>query len=244
MKTLPIAVVMLASLLCAGCAHPIKIAPDATRLETVLAASKIPTKVGYFVPATIVGTEITTPGGGGDNVRYFPYRDADMGYQRVLSNVFASVTKLESADVSQGPTADISYIVTPEILTSSGGSGLFTWPPTSFTVDLTTTIRDRNGQAVASKRVVGVGSAETGERIREHGIAGKRAMEDALIKMQSALLDPSFAKQLGGTGALPASVPPPESQAERLRRLDELRSKGLITPDEYAAKRSEIVKSL
>jgi hypothetical protein len=246
MKLWP-AVVILALVQLAGCAHPIKIAPDSEKLATVPDAARIQAKVGYYVTPSLLTTEITTAGGGGDNVRYFPYRDIEAGYLRVLANVFREVAKLDSVDGAKGPSSDVSYVFSPEIVTSSGGAGLFTWPPTSFTVDLTSNVRDKNGQSVATKRVVGSGTAETGERIREHGIAGKRAMEDALDKMQHALTDPAFAKQLGGQLAatpVATSDAPQGNQAQRLQSLDDLRSKGLVTPDEYAIKRKQIIESL
>jgi hypothetical protein len=79
----------------AGCAHAIKIAPDVTKVErTETSPARVTANAGYFIPPEVSSVEITTQGGGGDNVRYFPYRDFEGGYQKMLSNVFTGVVKL------------------------------------------------------------------------------------------------------------------------------------------------------
>jgi hypothetical protein len=177
-----------------GCAHPIKISPDMSRLEPVSTAQpRLTTTAGYYIPPEVESVEVTTQGGGGDNVRYYPYRDMAAGFHKMLSNVFASVVKLASP--TDKPTLDregINYVIVPTMVTTSGGSGFFTWPPTNFSVDLTSQIRNAEGKLIASPRVVGIGDADTAERLSEHGIAGRRAMEDALLKMQSALFETNF----------------------------------------------------
>jgi hypothetical protein len=229
----------------AGCAHPIKVAPDVAKLERFsTTAPRLTANVGYYIPPEVSSVEVTTAGGGGDNIRYYPYTDIEPGFEKMLSNVFTGVVKLNSmTDLPGIARGGTEYIVQPVIVTSSGGSGLFTWPPTNFTVDLTCNVRDTSGALLASPRVVGTGSAETGERLREHGIAGERAMGDALTKMQAALLETRF-----GSGSAKGPVSPPASAAglsrtveERLAQLKQLREKGLISQDEYDAKRTAIL---
>jgi len=178
-------------LMATGCAHPISIKPKIAMLERAdSSANRIDSKVGLYIPPASRSTEVTTAGGGGDNVRYFPYRDIEIGFQKILSNVFNDVAIIPCVPAPKdGAGSAIDYIIIPEIITTSGGSGFFTWPPTSFTVDLTSSIRDGEGKPLSTLRVVGVGSAETSERLFEHGIAGRRAMEDALSKMQKSLLE-------------------------------------------------------
>lgn len=181
-----------------GCAHSIKISPDMSRLEPVSNAQpRLTAKAGYYIPPEVESIEVTTQGGGGDNVRYYPYRDMAVGFHKMLSNVFASVVKLASP--TDRPTLDregINYVIIPTMITASGGSGFFSWPPTNFSVDLTSQIRNVDGKLIASPRVVGMGQADTGERLSEPGIAGRRAMEDALLKMRSALLETDVNSQL------------------------------------------------
>jgi hypothetical protein len=164
----------------------------------------------------------------------------EAGFQKMLANVFTDVVKLNSPIDSSSVARDgIGYVIVPTVLTSSGGSGIFTWPPTNFTVDLTSQLRNTDGKIVASPRVVGTGSAETGERLSEHGIAGRRAMEDALQKMQAALFEAHF------SDAVQSSAPPTKNPiAERLAHIKELKDRGLITQQEYDAKRKEILEAL
>jgi hypothetical protein len=225
----------------AGCAHPIKVSPDLARLDRAPdSPPRLALSVGYYIPAEVASVEVTTAGGGGDNVRYYPYRDLEPGFQKILSNVFTSVVKLTSISDRPAQSGEsINYIVVPAIITSSGGSGFFTWPPTSFTVDLTSQVRDKDGKLFTSPRVVGTGSAETSERLSEHGIAGRRAMEDALLKMQTALFEANFlgvSKQPSATNR--------GSTADRLSHIKELRDRGLLTEREYEEKRKEILDSL
>ena len=232
---------LLATIVLAGCAHPIQIAPDLARIERDSASEpRLAAKVGYYIAPEATAAEITTAGGGGDNVRYYPYRDMEPGFQKMLSNVFTGVVKLSSmSDRAAMARDDIAYVIVPALITSSGGSGLFTWPPTNFTLDLTSQVRSADGRLIASSRVVGTGTAETGERLAEHGIAGKRAMEDALRKMEKALLQVNFSGPARSPLASQKS-----STAERVTRLKELKDNGAITPQEYDAKRKEILEAL
>lgn len=246
MKLLKILLAIAIVSVLSGCAHRITVVPELAEIE------KLPhgvedrsMSVGYYIPPELLSLEVTTPGGGGDNVRYFPYRDIETGYERVLSNVFSDVVQLRSKpDYSRTKQLRLDYFIQPQIVTSSGSTGFFTWPPTNFTVDLTNTIRDESGAIISTPRVVGVGTAVTTERLSEHGVAGKRAMNDALSKMQAALLE----LELG----VPSNEDPPEqakspmtsNAASRLGNLKELKNKGLITNAEYEAKREEILDSL
>jgi hypothetical protein len=64
-------------------------------------------------------------------------------------------------------------------------------------------------------------------------------MEDALLKMQSALFEANFR----GVAQLP-SLAIKNSMAERLTHLKELKDSGLITQQEYETKRKEILNAL
>jgi hypothetical protein len=233
----------VALVMVAGCAHPIKVTPDITRLERV--PSPIGAVVGYYIPGVASSVEVTTHGGGGDNVRYFPYNDIEPGFEQMLSNVFSGVVKLTS--ITNLPSVSYGgpdYVIQPVIVTSSGGSGLFTWPPTNFTVDLTCNIRDSSGSLFASPRVVGTGSADTSERLHDHAIAGKRAMEDTLVKMQAAMLETKFASTITAAPRTTTPSPTTTGDGDRLAHIKDLRDRGLITQEEYEAKRKAIVDAL
>jgi hypothetical protein len=237
---------ILAIAVLAGCAHAIKIVPDVVKVErTETTPPRVTANVGYFIPPEVSSVEITTQGGGGDNVRYFPYRDFEGGYQKMLSNVFTGVVKLTSlTNLPNVSNNRIDYVVVPTIITGSGGSGFFTWPPTNFTVDLTCNVRDAVGTQIASPRVVGTGSADTGERLHDHGLAGEHAMEDALVKMQAAMLGIKFSGAPTVHSTQPQSQAAPSSAADRLTQLKEMKDKGLISEAEYEAKRKAILDAL
>lgn len=239
-----LAIVIVGAL--AGCAHSISVAPDLAKIGNLHGGFKLtPASVGYYIPSDLLSLEVTTPGGGGDNVSYFPYRDIEPGYEKALSHIFSSVVKLPSKpDYLLTKPIGLDYTIQPQIVTNSGSTGFFTWPPTNFTVDLTSTIRDSTGAVVASPRVVGVGTAETGERLTEHGVAGKRAMNDALSKMQASLLELKLVVPQKGESPKMDIPLVNSSAASRLSYLKELKEKGLLTESEYEAKRKEILNSL
>jgi Short C-terminal domain len=102
----------------------------------------------------------------------------------------------------------------------------------------TATATDKPGNPSIAR--VGTGSADTSERLHDHAIAGKRGMEDALVKMQAAILETRFASTI--TAAPPTKTPSPTTNdGDRLAHVKDLRDKGLITQEEYEAKRQAIV---
>ena len=240
MRLIQLLLASLALAILGGCAHPINVEPELGRISSTT-GQPLPIKVGYFLPNDLVNLEVTTPGGGGDSVRYNPYASVSMGYQQMLSQVFSGVVSVSSlTDFQSKAGGDVDYVLTPNIVTNSGGSNFFTWPPETFSVDLTSTIRDKSGKVVASPRVVGMGTATTSERISDYGFSGRRAFEDALRKMNPALRE--WAAGLGATSPKPAN--PAGSTAERLKQLRDLLDRGLITDAEHEAKRKSVLADL
>lgn len=179
-----------AALILSACAHPLVISPDITKLEAPAKARPHKAVAGYYISDEQRAQEVTTPGGGGDKVAYFPYRDLDSGLFRILGNCFADVIRLKAPnDADALHQHRIAYIVTPQIKTDSSSPSAFTWPPTRFTVDLSASIADSDGKPVATKSVQGVGQAEFDEFKTDYALSGKRAMQDALQKLQQLLLD-------------------------------------------------------
>lgn len=234
-----------------GCAHPISIQP---KIDSLVRASDAPErlkkKVGYYIPEASLGLEVTTPGGGGDSVRYFPYRDMEAGYRLMLSNVFEKSERLkDDLNPAEIQKAGLAYILQPVITTNSGSTGVLTWPPTNFTVDLTTQIRDATGALVASPRAVGTHSVSgIMEMGGNFGITGQMATQDALVKMQSMLLETLRGKDGPPAGSPTNSAAPTKRELspieERLRALRDLRDKDLLTPEEYEKRRQQIINSL
>lgn len=248
---------LLASALLGGCAHSINVSPSMPNVAAKTAQTtpqKIGVSVGYYISQKNRQLEVTTPGGGGDNVRYYPYEALEIGYRDVLTGLYRNAA-ISNAD-TPNPNDRFDYVIEPTVVTNSGSTGFFTWPPTNFSVDITNTIRDASGRVVASPRVVGIGTAETGERLRDHGFAGRRAMEDALVKTHAALQQvalekdgvkreaPSLALGDGKPKEQPVSQPKANDVEERLRRLKDLKDKGLITNKDYEVQKKSILDSL
>lgn len=182
---------LLAAAVLTGCAHPLTITPNVAKIErSADAPPRAKAKVGYYFNDALRTQEVTTPGGGGDKVTTVPYRDMEAGFYVMLSNVFDGVTRLKTpADQEAISSNGLSYIITPEIVANSSSSSALTWPPTQFSIDLTCKITDTSGKLLDSVKVTGEGKAEFAEFKQDFGLSGKRATEEALLRMQGKLLD-------------------------------------------------------
>ena len=229
-----------------GCAHPISVKPDASKITSDAGGQpKIHATVGYYISPESLAREVTTDGGGGDRTRYFPYRDIQSSFEKMLSNVFDGVSRLDAPGVSKG---GIQYVISPDIVTTSGSTSFLTWPPTNFTVDLTSNVRDASGKLVASPRVVGNGQAEFSDFKSNHGLAGQLAMADALTKMQRSLSETSFSGSDASIAPAPKStIPTPPARggaSDRLAELKRLRDGGLISEADYESKKKHILDAM
>jgi hypothetical protein len=186
---------VLACVFLLGCAHPISMNPD---LALVSAASSkvIDKQVGYHIPDALRSLEVTTPGGGGDKVRYFPYRDIEPGLYKALAESFHSVSKIQNPkDLASLKNSGISLLITPELTTNSSSASAFTWPPTLFTVTLVCAITDSSGSPVETVKVIGEGRAEFDEFKSNFSLAAVRASNDALGKLIKALNESSVLRK-------------------------------------------------
>ncbi len=182
---------MLAGL--GGCAHPISVAADTAKITTTNA--KINKKVGLQITDADKAKEVTTPGGGGDKVNYFPYRDLEAGLYTALGQSFASVSKVSGVADPKVQSEGLSLIFVPTITTNSSSDSALTWPPTKFSIDLACKVVDAKGQAVTEFTVQGTGQAEFSEFKSEHSLSAKRAADDAMAKlMQQIAKDPALSK--------------------------------------------------
>lgn len=172
-----------------GCAHPLVISPDISKVERSSSVQPIDKSVGYYIPADIRDKAVKTKGGGGDSVTYTPYKDIETAFYKMLSNVFKNVTMLKSPNDAEAIAKhSISYIITPEITTESSSPSPFTWPPTKFSVNLTCNITNPSGVVIGKPAVTGEGQAEFSEFKSDFSLSGKRAALDSLLKMQDTLL--------------------------------------------------------
>jgi hypothetical protein len=211
-----------AAALLGACAHPISIVPDLGTLPATGPAA-VERNVAYVVTAANRDMEITTPGGGGDSVRYFPYRELESGLFQALSTVYARVTLLRSAqDTALIEKNGVSLVFLPRITTTSSSTSIFTWPPTDFSVTIAYTVTDASGAEIYKGSVTGTGQADYATFIKDFGIAGKRAALDALRKFRTQVLD----SPVGPSESMPGAPRPGVPSAPG--SLDDL--KGLLPP--------------
>lgn len=169
---LPLATALLALL--TACAHPIGIGPIETPVRNE--AGLNPKKVAYVMTDADRGKEVITPGGGGDKVSYFPYRDLEKSIRDALRAVYTDVFVIKSStDAEAIKTFGVSYVFSPEITTTSESPSPFTWPPTKFGIDLTCKVTDAEGKLLTQVRAQGNGAAEYTEFMKDFGLSGRRA---------------------------------------------------------------------
>ena len=168
--------------LLAACAHPINLEP--TKLPERDDAKLVAKKVGYVLTDTDRAKEVTTPGGGGDKVSYYPYRDMEKAIRASLRAVYQDVSSLRSPnDAAAIKEAGVAYIFLPEISTASSSSSPFTWPPTQFTVNVICTVTDPQGVVLAKVASTGTGAAEFTEFKTDFSLSARRAVAEAVERL-------------------------------------------------------------
>lgn len=178
---------LLAALVVGACAHPIGITPIETPPRTESALN--PKKVAYVISDADRNREVITPGGGGDKVSYYPYRDLEKAIRDALRAVYSDVFVVRSAtDVEAFRDFGVSYIFQPVITTLSDSSSPFTWPPTSFSIDLSCSVSSPDGRPVTRLRVFADGRAEFSEFIGDFGLAGRRAASQLSENLRQEVL--------------------------------------------------------
>lgn len=168
--------------LLAACAHPINLEP--TKLPERDDAKLVAKKVGYVLTDSDRAKQVTTPGGGGDKVSYYPYRDMEKAIRASLRAVYQDVSSLKSPnDAAAIKEAGVAYIFLPEISTASSSSSPFTWPPTQFTVNVVCTVTDPQGAVLAKVTSTGDGAAEFTEFKSDFSLSARRAVAVAVEKL-------------------------------------------------------------
>jgi hypothetical protein len=170
-----------------ACAHPISIVPNKTPERD--ASSLSHKKAAYVMTESDRNQQITSAGGGGDKVNYYPYRDAEKSIRDALRSIYIDVVAVSSsADFDSLKANDISVIYTPVISTQSSSNSAFTWPPTYFSVELTCNVNDKEGKELSILKVSGNGHAEFSEFKVNTGLAGSRATSDLSEKLKQEIL--------------------------------------------------------
>lgn len=169
-----------------GCAHNITINP--TDELTSNNTSLIKKNVAYVLTDADRQKEVTTEGGGGDKVKYFPYRDLEKTLREVLRSIYDGVYVVTSPSDKEAITKyKASFIFTPEISTSSSSPSSFTWPPTKFSIEAILNVTDANGNLLARTKAIGQGQAEYSEFKTNFGLAGQRAATDLAKKLETEI---------------------------------------------------------
>jgi len=177
--------VALAALL-AGCSHPITMITETAPPRSL--AHLVPKKVAYVMTDAQRDQQVTTAGGSGDRVSYYPYRDLEKSIRDALRAVYRDVVVLRTAgDTKANEAAGVSLVFTPQIKTDSSSSSWITWPPTSFTAEVACVVSDAAGAEVARVRAVGNGTAEFGEFNGDYGLAARRAATRLTSQLSSEI---------------------------------------------------------
>lgn len=163
-----------------ACAHPISL--EANKLPSAQNAS-VNKKVAYVITDADRALEVETPGGGGDKVKYYPYRDMEKAIRAALRSVYTDVAVVKTPAEATGA----AYVFTPTITTTSSSQSSFTWPPTQFSAEILCTVVNPTGAPVSAVSVTGNGAAEFSEFKSEHSLSARRAVEDAAAKLAVAV---------------------------------------------------------
>jgi hypothetical protein len=170
-----------------ACSHPIVITPDVSQVSRE-GITPIEKNIGYYISNDDKAKLVTSPGGGGDKVAYYPYKELEPAIFKALSNLFRRAYPLKSAnDLETIKSNDISFVFIPEIATDSSSSGVLTWPPTGFTVTIRCKAFDKTGTLLWEKSVTGQGAATFDEFKTEFSLAAKRASLKAVAAFQAEI---------------------------------------------------------
>ena len=134
--------------------------------------------------------EVVSKGGGGDKVKYTPYKDTEAVLHTMLSKVFNRVYYVGSLQNDEYLVSkNIKYIFIPTIHTTSSSESSFTWPPTTFNVELKCQAIDQKGNEVWYDIVYVSGYATFDEFKSNWSLSAQRATEQAFKKMLIKLKD-------------------------------------------------------
>ena len=170
-----------------GAKHQIVITPLETPARGDVSLSS--KKVAYVMKETDRHREVTSEGGGGDNVSYFPYRDLEKAIRDALRAVYSDVVVIKSfKDSNAIQQNDISFVFSPKIYTASDSESALTWPPTQFYIELSFKVTDSTGKIVSRMKVAARGAAEYSEFKEDFGLAGRRAASELSEKLKKKII--------------------------------------------------------
>ena len=112
-------IIVSLALILSACTHPITINPVSTPQQT--GSNLFSTKIAAYVMTDADrSSQVTAPGGGGDKVSYFPYKDLEKGVRDVLKSLYSDVVLVNSPKNLEAIKQDgIAFVYSLNILTSS-----------------------------------------------------------------------------------------------------------------------------
>jgi hypothetical protein len=166
-----------------GCAHQFAITP-APDVFNAGGIGRIDKNVGYYITPENLAKEVVTPGGGGDKVKYSPYKESEPTLNQVLSNIFRDVYRVSSPnDVEFIRSKNISYIFVPTITKDSSSRSSWIWPPSDFTVSLDCEATDGSGSVVWETSIKAEAHMRLPDVYRDHALAGKEAIRKVFLDL-------------------------------------------------------------
>ena len=175
-RPLRLGLALLLVALLGACAHPISLDPASTPARNE--ASLLARKVAYVMNDEQRARQVTTAGGGGDKVSYFPYRDMERAIRESLRAVFSDVVVLRSASDAQAlASSGATLVFVPDIRTESSSSSMLTWPPTRFDAVLECKVQDAAGAPVTTVYANASGAAEFDEFKADFSLAARRSVQ-------------------------------------------------------------------
>ena len=170
-------------LLTTSCAHRINITPPLTQFKST-ESSRVEKNVAYFISPKNLKKQVVTPGGG-DKVKYLPYKESEPALRTILSNIFNNVYPISTLNDTQFIISkDISYIFIPNIDTNSSSRSIWIWPPSDFTVTLNCYAMDSSEITVWQTKINAEAHLGLPSVFKDHSLAGKVAIEKAFSILQ------------------------------------------------------------
>lgn len=177
-------IALIFTVLCTGCAHNIKITPEAVTPS----ATKSKTPVGFYISAADKALKTTTPGGGGDKVSYQLAKDLEFGFFNVLNGKYETVKVLDkNQDIEKMKADGLRLAFEPKFSSTSSGSSLFIWPADKFTIVIQCKAYDASGKLVLDKAFTGEGTATNNELMKNFALAADRAASAVLLQLKNEL---------------------------------------------------------
>ncbi|MGE5947128.1 MAG: hypothetical protein ACM35F_10605 [Betaproteobacteria bacterium] len=168
-----------------GCAHPVLVRADISYPAT----QAVDASVGYFISDANRKLEVTTPAGGGDKIRYFPYRDLEPAILNTLNSVYAKVYSVpEAGRATYVANHHLTFVFEPILTTSSSSNSSFFWPATDFDLTIKVTAMNASGQPVWNREFSGHGHVEKNRSLVDVPPA-KEAAQQAFDKLRRTLLE-------------------------------------------------------